>query len=138
MNLGILCMCFICNIWRLWFLLVYLVILVNLMIPLNLVKLVSMVTLVNLVTLEIVHLSLSLTASAFQSVYQLFISHFCHSRERRAIINDTYFCAADYLRLPKFSLTNSCIFRENTQFFTKIVVVGSGDRTTSEESWLHP
>ena len=41
-----------------------------------------------------------------------------------------YFCAADYLRLPKFSLTNSCIFRENTQFFTKIVVVGSGDRTT--------
>ena len=49
-----------------------------------------------------------------------------------------YFCAADYLRLPKFSLTNGCIFRENTQFFTKIVVVGSGDRTTSEESWLHP
>ena len=41
-----------------------------------------------------------------------------------------YFFATDYLRLPKFSLTNSCIFRENTQFFTKIVVVGSGDRTT--------
>ena len=48
-----------------------------------------------------------------------------------------YFCAADYLRLPKFSLTNRYIFRENTQFFTKIVVDGSGDRTTSEESWLH-
>ena len=44
--------------------------------------------------------------------------------------NGYYFFAADYLRLPKFSLTNSCIFRENTQFFTKIVVVGSGDRTT--------
>ena len=53
-------------------------------------------------------------------------------------LNNYYFCAADYLRLPKFSLTNGCIFRENTQFFTKIVVVGSGDRTTSEESWLHP
>ena len=46
------------------------------------------------------------------------------------VMTADYFCAADYLRLPKFSLTNSCIFRENTQFFTKIVVVGSGDRTT--------
>ena len=35
-----------------------------------------------------------------------------------------YFCAADYLRLPKFSLTNRHIFREITQFFTKIVVDG--------------
>ena len=48
-----------------------------------------------------------------------------------------YFSAADYLRLPKFSLTNRLIFRENPQFYTKIVVVGSCDRTTSEESWPH-
>ena len=37
----------------------------------------------------------------------------------------------------KFSLTNRLIFRENPQFYTKIVVVGSCDRTTSEESWPH-
>ena len=43
-----------------------------------------------------------------------------------------YFCAADYLRLPKFSLTNRYIFRETTQFFTKIVVDGSGDSQVSE------
>ena len=34
-----------------------------------------------------------------------------------------YFCAADYLRLPKFSLTNWCIFRENTPNFHKFVCV---------------
>ena len=39
--------------------------------------------------------------------------------------------------LPKFSLTNGFIFRENTQIYTKFVVDGSRDRTTSEESWLH-
>ena len=33
-----------------------------------------------------------------------------------------YFCAADYLRLPKFSLTNWYIFRENNPIFTKIVL----------------
>ena len=32
-----------------------------------------------------------------------------------------YFFAADYLRLPKFSLTNWCIFRENTPNFHKFV-----------------
>ena len=41
-----------------------------------------------------------------------------------------YFSAADYLRLPKFSLTNGFIFRENTQIYTKFVVDGSRDRTT--------
>ena len=33
-----------------------------------------------------------------------------------------YFFAADYLRLPKFSLTNWCIFRENTPNFHKFVL----------------
>ena len=31
-------------------------------------------------------------------------------------VNVHYFCAAEYLRLPKFSLTNWYIFREDTQF----------------------
>ena len=34
-----------------------------------------------------------------------------------------YFFAADYLRLPKFSLTNWCIFRENTTKFPQFVGV---------------
>ena len=76
MNLGILCMFFICNMWRLWFLLVYLVISANLVIPLNLVKLVSMVTLVNLVILE---------KSTSESFFDRHL-HFSLSRERRAII----------------------------------------------------
>ena len=29
---------------------------------------------------------------------------------------EDYFCAADYLRIPKFSLTNWYILKENTQF----------------------
>ena len=47
-------------------------------------------------------------------------------------------CGADYLRLPQISLTNSYIFKGKYPIFTKIVVDGSMDRTTSEESWLHP
>ena len=33
-----------------------------------------------------------------------------------------YLCAADYLQLPKFSLENWYIFRENNPIFTKIVL----------------
>ena len=36
-------------------------------------------------------------------------------------VNVHYFCAAEYLRLPKFSLTNWYIFRENTQFSQKLL-----------------
>ena len=34
-----------------------------------------------------------------------------------------YFCAADYLRLPNFSLTNWYIFRENTQISLNLCCV---------------
>ena len=40
----------------------------------------------------------------------------------REEVNLHYFFAADYLRLPKFSLTNWCIFRENTPNFHKFVL----------------
>ena len=61
----------------------------------------------------------------------------CDSQTTDNDDNDDYFCTTDYLRIPKCSLTNRYIYRGNTQFFTKIVVDGSGDRTTSEESWLY-
>ena len=38
-------------------------------------------------------------------------------------VNVHYFCAAEYLRLPKFSLTNWYIFRENTQFSPKLLLM---------------
>ena len=44
------------------------------------------------------------------------------SQHAWANANRCYFFAADYLRLPKFSLTNWCIFRENTPNFHKFVL----------------
>ena len=35
-----------------------------------------------------------------------------------------YFCVAEYLRLPKFSLTNWYVFRENAKFSPKLCCVG--------------
>ena len=39
------------------------------------------------------------------------------------VTNINYFCAADYLRLPNFSLTNWYIFRKNTQISLNLCCV---------------
>ena len=50
------------------------------------------------------------------------LSPYQEARDDKVAAVKNYFCAADYLQLPKFSLTNWYIFRENIQILLNLLL----------------